>query len=83
MAGPGAGESRGWFCEEWGARLLGKKRLLYLMPREVSKTPSCCEPPRAVLASSAPTGWGPGGGSHMLLGALGLGRARQLTSRLI
>lgn len=30
VAGPGAGEPRGWFFKEWGVRLLGKKRLLCL-----------------------------------------------------
>lgn len=76
VVGLGVGEFRGWFCEEWGARLLGKKRFLYLMFREVSKIFSCCEFFRVVLVFSVFTGWGFGGGSYMLLGVLGLGRVR-------
>ena len=72
-----------WFCEEWGARLLGKKRLLSLDASGGQHDPLVL-PSRPALPSSVLTGGGPGWGYRVLgWGLPGVRCAQQLASCLI
>lgn len=84
MAGPGAGEPRGGSVRTGVQGWWERKGFCALMPREVSRTPSCCKPPRPALAPSVPWGGDAGQGQPYASGGLGAARSvQQLISLLI